>query len=187
MPLARARGAQARIGIEQLQQARHLDRALGEVRARAKAELAREGAWLKMWAARRVDVEGTAARALPLILDDVDRATGRLAQVLDGVRIPDEAFRVPGVPPMPAITNVDGGDFSVTVCYRRKTAVFNYLARDDSSHDDLTRHLVKQTLDLLQINPHADAKAREWELRSTQLPMAGATARACTADGTGPR
>lgn len=170
---------QARIGIEQLHQSQRLEQALSEVRLRARAQLYEQGEWLKMWAQRRVDVEQTAARALPLVLDDVDRMTARLASILDGVRIPEEAFRVPGVPGMPELTNLDGGDFAVTVCYRHqsaadsyRTAVFNYTSQDDGRYDALTRRLVKQTLALLQIDPHADAKAREWELRSEHLRAA---------------
>ncbi|KAJ1633245.1 hypothetical protein T492DRAFT_837757 [Pavlovales sp. CCMP2436] len=170
------RTLQARIGIERLQQTRRLDRELAQERAKAKAALSKEGEWLKMRAQRRVDVESSAARALPLILDDVDSATERIALILEGVRLPDSAFAVPGVPPAPAITNLDGGDFSVTVCYRsqlradhNKTHVFNYTSHDDGTHDAFTLNLVKQTLDLLHINPNADARAKEWALSSENL------------------
>jgi DNA repair exonuclease SbcCD ATPase subunit len=167
---------QARIGIDQLQQMGRLDQSLSQVRALARDKINEESEWLKMWVQRRVDVEQSAVRAMPLILDDVDRAKDRLLHVLDGVRIPDEAFHVQGVPSAPAITNLDGGDFSVTVCYRRqskvdshKMHVFNYTSQDDSRHNELTRRLVKQTLALLQINPLADAKAKDWELRTEQI------------------
>jgi hypothetical protein len=156
-----------------LQQTQRLDRVLVRERARAKAAMGKEGEWLKMRTQRRVDVEDSAVRALPLILDDVDRATERIALILEGVRISDEDYVVPGVPLAPVITNLDGGDFSLTLCYRsqlkgdfHKTHVFNYTSHDDGTHDALTTRLVKQTLELLQINPNADARAKEWALRT---------------------
>lgn len=166
-----------------------------EVNARVKSELERarghmlrfvaeETEWLRMWIQRRVDVERSTTRALPLILDDVERAHARLCSALRGVSLDPEQVVSSSINPHKELDIVGDGDVSLYLCFRTgisedhdRLHVFNYTANAaPASHTSETRQLVTRLLHLLQLNPAQDARMKAWQLTADHKRPVGSLA-----------